>query len=99
MKVDADIVKSLYDLTEKCKASPPPKSKFLGWKCPQCGAKLKKRTLKHPISTDVGGTEFAHMVVNKFNAPPGFYSLNLDHFTCECGYEYATCKLEKVELE
>lgn len=99
MNDDADEVISIYELTQKYESSLPPKSKFLGWKCPKCGAKLKKRSLKHPISTEVGGTEFAYKVVKKFNAPPGFYSLNLDHFMCRCGYEYAARKLEKVELE
>lgn len=58
-----------------------------------------QKSLKYPISIEVGGTEFAYEVAEEFGATPGFYSLNLEHYTCGCGYEYANRKLEKVEFE
>jgi hypothetical protein len=63
------------------------------------GPKLKKKSVTHPVFAEEGAEGFATQVVNDNELPPGFYSLTIDSFTCDCGYVFAERQLDKVEPE
>jgi hypothetical protein len=98
MSQDLETVKKLYEKSKSYSSIPAPKQGFTGTKCPKCGTKIKKESLKQPLYAGEEGNEFAKAVVSDFKAKPGLYSLSIDSFKCSCGYEYVGAKLDWVEL-
>ena len=98
MSQDMEAVKKVYEQSKSFSSTPAPKHSFTGTKCPKCGAKVKKESLKQPLFAGEGGTEFALAVAKDFKAAPGLYSLSIDSYKCGCGYEYIGSKLDWVEL-
>ena len=98
MSTDIEMVKKLYEHRKSDEFSIPPKQTIFYWKCPKCKNKLNRKSFKAPLYAEAGGDEFANSVVNDYHLPPGLYHITLDHFTCSCGYEYISVKLDKVEM-
>jgi hypothetical protein len=98
MSQDLETVKKLYEQSKAFASTPAPKQGFTGTKCPKCGTKIKKESIKQPLFSGEGGTEFALAVANDFKAKPGLYSFSIDSYKCSCGYEYIGSKLDWVEL-
>jgi hypothetical protein len=99
MTDDLERVSSLYNLAHRTASSPPPKWRFFSSRCPICGARLKKESVEYPIFAEGGENDFASKVLTENGVSPGFYSLVLDHFVCDCGYEFARRRLTRVEQE
>ncbi|MFH1088007.1 MAG: hypothetical protein V1737_05420 [Chloroflexota bacterium] len=89
-------VQTLYDLAASMKESDKPKRSLFSVKCPKCGEKLRKESLKETIYSGAGATEFANKVAADAKFPEGVYILKLDHFTCNCGYEFARSKVDTL---
>jgi len=98
MSQDLEAVKKLYEQSKSFASTPAPKQGFTGTKCPKCGAKIKKTSVKQPLYADEGGKEFANTVIDDFKSKSGLYSLSIDSYKCDCGYEYIGTKLDWVEL-
>ncbi len=98
MSQDLETVKKLYEQSKSFASVPAPKQGFTGTKCPKCGAKIKKASIKQALFAEEGGNEFANSVINDFKSKPGLYSLSIDSYKCSCGYEYVGSKLDWVEL-
>jgi len=98
MNSELEIVKKLYERRKSGDLLVPPKQTFFNWKCPKCASKLNKKSFKVPLYAEVGGDEFAINVITDHSVPPGLYNITMDHFTCSCGYEYISAKLDQVEL-
>lgn len=98
MSQDIESIKKLYEQSKAFASMAAPKQGFTGTKCPKCGVKIKKESVKTALFSGDGGTEFAMAVANDFKAKPGLYSLSIDSFKCSCGYEYIGSKLDWVEL-
>jgi len=98
MNTEIEMVKRLYERRKSSELSLPPKQTFLSWKCPKCMSKLNKKSFKQPLYAEAGKNEFANKVITDYSVPPGLYNITLDHFTCSCGYEYISAKLDQVEL-
>ena len=98
MNSELEIVKKLYERRKSGDLLAPPKQTFFRWKCPKCASKLNRKSFKAPLYLEAGGDEFANSVIHDYNVPPGLYNITMDHFTCSCGYEYISAKLDQVEL-
>ncbi len=82
----------LHSLAMSSGQSLQPKRAFLGWKCPECGGKLDKETVLAWGEV----SEFANKVISEAGLPKSTYALQIDHFTCECGYEFAKQTIESL---
>jgi rubredoxin len=98
MNTELEMVQKLYERRKSGEFSLPPKQGLVRWKCPKCNGKLNKKSVKAPLYAEAGGNEFADRVINDHNVLPGLYNITMDHFTCSCGYEYISAKLDPVEL-
>jgi predicted RNA-binding Zn-ribbon protein involved in translation (DUF1610 family) len=98
MNTELEMVKRLYERSKSGELSLPPRQGFVRWKCPKCASKLNRKSFKAPLYAEAGGDEFAGTVVHDQGVPPGLYNLTMDHFTCSCGYEYISAKLDQVDL-
>ena len=98
MSAELEMVKKLYERSKSGEWPLRPKQTIFRWKCPKCNGKLNKKSVKAPLYAEAGGNEFADRVINDHNVPPGLYNITMDHFTCSCGYEYISAKLDPVEL-
>lgn len=98
MNNELEQTKELYGLTLKSVSLPPPKQGFWGWKCPTCGAKLKKKSLTHPILAEEDADSFVKQVIDDNNLPPGLQTIEIDSFTCACGYLFAERRFGKLDF-
>jgi hypothetical protein len=98
MNTELEIVKGLYERSKSGEWPLRPKQTIFRWKCPKCNGKLNKKSAKTPLYAEAGGNEFANRVINDHGVSPGLYNITVDHFTCSCGYEYISVKLDQVEL-
>jgi hypothetical protein len=87
-------LQKLYSLAMNSAQSLPPKRALFAWKCPKCGGKLDRESLKEMIFAGEGGSEFANKVISEAGLPQGVYNLRIDHFTCKCDYEFAKRTIE-----
>ena len=84
----------LYSLATDSEQSLKPKHSLFTWKCPKCGAKLSKESIKESIAP---GTEFEDKVLSDAGLGPGVYYLHINHFNCgACGYDYAERYVEAM---
>jgi hypothetical protein len=98
MNTELEMVKKLYEHRKRGEFSVPPKQTIFHWKCPKCKNKLNRKSIKAPLYAEAGGDEFANRVINDYSVAPGLYNITMGHFTCSCGYEYITTKLDQVEF-
>lgn len=98
MNTELEMAKKLYERRKGFESSTPPKQTFFHWKCPKCKSNLRKKSFKVPLYAEAGRNEFANRVIYDYNVSPGLYNITMDHFTCSCGYEYISAKLDQVEL-
>lgn len=97
MEQKEERLQKLYEVVEKTEQGPGPKRSLLGSKCPKCGTKLGKESVKGLLFAGEGCTEFAKKVAARAELPPGVYNLAINHFTCpQCHYEYAKSELSAV---
>ena len=90
-------LKQLYDIAMKMGDTPPPKRAFLASKCPKCGAKLNKESVKELIVGVQGENQFINKIVADAALAPGAYNIYIDHYTCpNKDYEYAKRTIEEV---
>jgi hypothetical protein len=90
-------LQQLYALAMSSKDTPPPKRAFLSWKCPKCGSKLHKESLKELIVGVEGENTFVNTVIKEASLTPGAYYLHIEHFTCPSkDYEFAKRTVEEV---
>ncbi len=88
-------LEKFYSLVLSSAQTPPPKYTLFGAKCPKCGSKLSKETVKETIYAGEGATEFGNKVIIKdAGAGPGLYNLHIDNFSCKCGYQFGRRTLE-----
>ena len=98
MNTELERIIELYERSRKGELTLPPKQGLLRWKCPKCTSKLNRKSFKAPLYAEAGGNEFANRVIDDHKAVPGLYNITLDYFTCACGYEYISEKLDQVEM-
>ncbi len=90
-------MEKLYGVAEKTAQSAEPKRVLFGYKCPKCGGKLGKESVKGLLFAGEGCTEFAKKVAASAELPPGVYNLTIHHFTCsQRDYEYAKTAVSAV---
>jgi hypothetical protein len=90
-------LEQLYGMAMSCGELPAPKRTLFSTKCPKCGGKLKKETVKELVVGVEGGDAFVLKVLNEASVPVGAYYLTIDRFTCEAGdYDYARRTVEEV---
>lgn len=90
-------LRQLYDLAVASANTPAPKRAFLSWKCPKCGSKLEKESVKELIVAVEGEDSFVNKVISDAGLAPGAYYLFVDHFTCPAkDYEFAKRNVEEV---
>jgi predicted RNA-binding Zn-ribbon protein involved in translation (DUF1610 family) len=98
MNTELEMIKKLYERRKSGEWPLQPKQTIFRWKCPKCNGKLSKKSVKAPLYAEAGGNEFANNVISDYGVLPGLYNITMDHFTCSCGYEYISAKLDKVEM-
>jgi len=98
MNTELEMAQKLYERSKSVEWSLRPKQTIFRWKCPKCNGKLNRKSFKAPLYAEAGKNEFANKVITDYSVPPGLYNITLDHFTCSCGYEYISAKLDQVEL-
>jgi hypothetical protein len=98
MNDELERMKELYALTLKSVLLSPPKQGFWGWKCPSCGVKLKKKSLTYPILTGEDVESFVKQIIEDNNLPPGLHTMEIDSFTCACGYLFAERRFGKLDF-
>lgn len=98
MNSELEVIKRLYEQCKRGNWPQKPKQTIFNWRCPKCHNKLKRRSFKAPLYAEVGKDEFANQVIEDHGTVPGFYHFTIDHFTCSCGYEFLSEKLDQVEM-
>jgi predicted RNA-binding Zn-ribbon protein involved in translation (DUF1610 family) len=98
MNAELEMIKRLYERSKSGELSLPPKQGFVRWKCPKCASKLNRKSFKAPLYAEAGGDEFANGVIIDHGVAPGLYNITMDHFSCSCGYEYISAKLDQVDM-
>jgi|WetSurMetagenome_2_1015567.scaffolds.fasta_scaffold173396_2 hypothetical protein len=98
MNNELEQTKELYGLTLKSVSLPPPKQGFWGWKCPSYGIKLKKKSLTYPILAGENVESFVKQIIEDNNLPPGLHTMEIDSFTCACGYLFAERWFGKLDF-
>ncbi len=94
MEENKEKMAKLYEVVEKSTQTPPPKRALFGAKCPKCGSKLSKNTMKAIAYTGDTGPEFARKAAARVELPVGLYNLTIKHYACkQCGYEYAAADM------
>jgi hypothetical protein len=67
----------------------PPKRSLFGSKCPDCNSNLTKETTKEMINTlEERVAELIKKLPCASDITPGIHKLEIEHFTCKCGYEF-----------
>jgi hypothetical protein len=90
-------LQKLYDLAMADSNTPPPKKSLFSSKCPKCGAKLEKESMKELIVGVEGENAFVNRVIAEAQLTPGAYYLVIEHFTCPArDYEFAKRTVEEV---
>jgi hypothetical protein len=90
-------LEQLYGMAMSSGNLPAPKRSLFSVKCPKCGGKLKKDTVKELIVGVDGGDAFVLKVLSEASVPVGAYYLTIERFTCEAGdYDYARRMVEEV---
>ncbi len=83
-------LQQLYSLVLASAQTPPPKKSLFGMKCPKCGSRLSKESVKGMLFAGEGGSEFAKkVVIEDAGIEPGVYVLRVDKYTCKCDYQFA----------
>lgn len=91
-------LEKLYAIAMSSAQTPPPKKSLFGARCPKCGAKLSKESVKELIVGVEGGENaFVNKVIAESQLAPGAYYLVIEHYTCPGGdYEFAKRNVEEL---
>ncbi|MEW6142285.1 MAG: hypothetical protein AB1597_03905 [Chloroflexota bacterium] len=90
-------LEKLYAIAMSSGQTPPPKKSLFAAKCPKCGAKLNKESVKELIVGVEGESAFVNKVIAEAQLTPGAYYLAIDHYTCPNGdYEFAKRSVEEL---
>lgn len=89
-----------FTLSQRSVQSVKPVRSLFGWKCPKCGSKLSKKSLKEIIVAFEESNDFVKRVVKERQLEPGgVYELTINHFICQCGYESAEADAQPTKSD